>query len=438
MSLQNLRDAGGLFPSWAFALVLNLGFLSLFAWAYLFYEAQPPELISGTTLAAIFMAMVSAALVLTAHIVKAEPGNVALAVEQGAQKGLNMSWAATAISFLTYVCWVPGSALFAEYQTEAIIVVLAGALVYVGHLASRTGQHHHQEQAQGVASNQQLAIHPDFKPTPIQRPAYQASMADLTRLLAHQAGRAVGYAGSNVFFDDGFSLELDVNARVARVFSNMPFVNTEEFLYWRLHMLMMGPAAEKVLTGASSEAAIDDFTSFDELATRYLTLGLGRTFNAAPANMHEAAIKASRISYLRKNIYDRCLEACTTNRPMLVALVKVMRTRSVLTYGDIRSVLEQVHLPEGFPTPNFGNDEVLQHAQLEYEANGESVVEGIFAASPARKPDVSTDSEPSPAEAPVKPKRRRSPRSSTASSGSRKKATAAASEEPAESAAVQG
>jgi hypothetical protein len=53
-----------------------------------------------------------------------------------------------------------------------------------------------------------------------------------------------------------------------------------------------------------------------------------------------------------------------------------MRTRSVLTYGDIRSHLERVKMPDGFPVARFDDDEVLQRALLTHDDHQEVTLEG--------------------------------------------------------------
>lgn len=365
-------------PSWVSAVMLNLVFLALYMTAYMFYEAKPNNMVSAITTAAILLALVLAAVVLIFEIARAQIGEVAKAVSRGVNTSLNLAWATTAVSFLTYIGWNPVSEFVLDNLTTVTIATAAGAIVMIGYAVAKPSTEKDQISSSGVPGSHALTVHPDFKQTPDQRPAFQATIADLTRLIAHQAGRAIGYAGSNILFDDAFSLELDVNARVGRVYSNTNLIQTEEFMYWRLHMLMMGPAAERVLTGRSSEVAVDDFTSFDDLAGRYLMLRNDRTFNAAPINQHEAAIKASRITFLRKSIFDRCLAACTENKVLLVELVKLMRTRSVLTYGDIRSQLERVQMPEGFPVAKIDNEEILHRALLEYEDHEEVTLEGSF------------------------------------------------------------
>lgn len=365
-------------PSWVSAVMLNLVFLALYMTAYMFYEAKPNNMVSAITTAAILLALVLAAVVLIFEIARAQIGEVAKAVSRGVNTSLNLAWATTAVAFLTYIGWNPVSEFVLDNLTTVTIATAAGAIVMIGYAVAKPSNEKDQISSSGVPGSHALTVHPDFKQTPDQRPAFQATIADLTRLITHQAGRAIGYAGSNILFDDAFSLELDVNARVGRVYSNTNLIQTEEFMYWRLHMLMMGPAAERVLTGRSSEVAVDDFTSFDDLAGRYLMLRNDRTFNAAPINQHEAAIKASRITFLRKSIFDRCLAACTENKVLLVELVKLMRTRSVLTYGDIRSQLERVQMPEGFPVAKIDNEEILHRALLEYEDHEEVTLEGSF------------------------------------------------------------
>lgn len=379
MSLHNLRDAGSLVPSWVTAVLLNLVFLALYLTAEIYYEAKPDEVVSAATTAAILLSIVFAAVVMVLAIVNAKAGEVAHAISRGANTGLNLAWATTALSFLVYVGWTPVSAFVTANTTAVTIALSSSFLVLAGYVVAKPSAPK-ESQVHGVRDSHAMVMHSDFQHTPDQRPAFQATIADLTRLIAHQAGRAIGYAGSNILFDDSFSLELDVNARVARVYSNTNLIHTEDFLHWRLHMLLMGPAAEKVLTGRSSEVAVDDFTSFDDLAGRYLLLRNDRTFNANPINQHEAAIKASRIMFLRKNIYDRCVAACNENRAVLVDLVKLMRTRSVLTYGDIRPQLDRVRMPQGFPVAQYDDSEILNRALLDYDNHEAVAVEGSFSA----------------------------------------------------------
>jgi len=378
MRLHNLKDAGTLLPQWAVACLLNAAFLGLYVLAVYSYGSKPSNEVASACTAAILLSLVIATFLLVREIVTAKSGDVARAVGKGVVSGLNLSWAITCLSFLCYIGWTPA----AEYVTDnmglvttsacALVLVVAGYFIASPSKATDSKVH---------SVTQSLTVVPGIKQTVPQLPTFQVTIADLTRLLTHQAGRAIGYAGSNVLFDDTFSLELDVNDRVAKVYSNTNLVSTGDFMYWRLHMLMMGSAAEKVLTGTSSQAALDDLTSFDELASKFLVLSHDRTFNATPANIHEAQIKASRITMLRRSIYDRCHAACVENQKILIELVKLMRTRSVLTYGDIRSLLERVVMPEGFPIARFDDNEILQKALLTHDNHAEVTLESSFVQS---------------------------------------------------------
>ena len=362
-------------PEWATACLLNIAFLALYMVAVYRFDAKPSSYVASACTAAILLSLVLALCLLVRDIINAETGGVAHAVSKGAVTGLNLSWAITCVAFLCYIGWAPVS----EYYANNVGVVVSGigaiVIVGVGYFIATPNTKGTPTDTQSTHS---MAIVPGFKPTLAQQPSFQVTMADLTRLMAHQAGRAVGYSGSNVLFDDSFSLELDVNDRVARVYSNTNLIHSEEFMYWRLHMLMMGSAAELVLVGSSSQAALDDLTSFDDLASRYLTLRMDRTFNATPINMHEAQIKASRIAMLRKSVYDRCHAVCADNRQTLADLVKLMRTRNVLTYGDIRTHLERVKIPEGFPVARFDDSDILKKALLAFDDHQEVTMEGAF------------------------------------------------------------
>jgi hypothetical protein len=368
MRLHNLKDAGSLMPQWATACLLNVAFLALYTIAVYRLDAKPSSYVASACTAAILLSLVLALGLLVRDIMFAKPGEVADAVSKGAVAGLNLSWAITCVSFLSYIGWAPLSD-FAAGNVNLVLTGIGAALMMgVGYfIATPSSKTTHKE----AQSSHALALVPGLKPTFAQQPTFQVTMADLTRLISHQAGRAIGYSGSKVLFDDSFSLELDVNERVARVYSNTNLIHSEEFMFWRLHMLMMGSASESLLIGNSSQAAMDDLTSFDELASRYLTLRIDRTFNATPINMYEAQIKASRIAMLRKSIYDRCHAACVDNQQTLTELVKLMRTRNVLTYGDIRAYLERVKMPEGFPVACFDDNEILRKARLAYDDHQE-------------------------------------------------------------------
>lgn len=45
-------------------------------------------------------------------------------------------------------------------------------------------------------------------------------------------------------------------------------------------------------------------------------------------------------------------------------MVKLMRAQSCLSYGDIKSLLDRVEMPEGFPVAEFDSDDVLHRALL--------------------------------------------------------------------------
>ena len=219
-----------------------------------------------------------------------------------------------------------------------------------------------------------LTLPAEFKQSVDQRPAFQVTMVDLARLIIHQAGRTIAYKGSNCLFDDSFSIELDINARTSKFFSETNLVNTAPFLYWRMHMLLMGSAAEKVLTGSMSEAALDDIHQFDDLAARFLMLGDNRTFSSKPINEAEAALKAGRINTLRKSVWSRCMAAAMENKKVLGELISLMRKQPCLTYGDIRSLLERVEMPEDFPVAQFDSEDTLIKGLIENQSAEEATL----------------------------------------------------------------
>lgn len=371
-----MKEAGVLLPRWAVGAALNVLLLGMYLAATHYIEPKPPALLATATTVAIVLSLLLGVGLLISEILKATEGHYGAALHKGLQLGFSTSWTCIAVAFVTYIGYVPVTSFVTENWMMVLIIGGAVAVVGVGYFFARPSSSESGEVASAAqAGTNQLVATGMIQPTPLQRPVFQATIADLTRLLAHQAGRTIGYTGSNILFDDNFSLELDINARVARVYSNTNLVNTSDFMYWRLHMLLMGPAAEKALLGSSSEVAVDDMTSFDELAGRYLTLQNDRTFSAKPINQYEAGIKAARITLLRKTVFDRCYAACKANREILVDLVKLMRTRSVLTHGDIKHLLARVTMEESFPVARFEETDILTRALLAYDDHEEVTIE---------------------------------------------------------------
>lgn len=392
MRLQNLKEASELAPRWGLPATLLVAFLCLYGLAFRFYEPKPGSTIMAVTGASILLSLVFAFLAVLREVLSAPEGNVARATSEGLVKALNFAWATVSVAFLAYIGLEPSIALIEANQTSALVAFSASIILAVGYFISRPAAN---ETEHSNSIHNQLAIYaaPHIQESLPQQPVFQATIADLTRLVVYQAGRAIGYAGSEVLFDDNFSLELDANARVARVYSNTSIIDTAEFMHWRLHMLLMGAAAEKVLLKQSSEVALDDYTQFDELAARYLALKHDRSFSLSPLTQHEAAMKAARVSLLRKNIFDRCLEACSDNREILLDLVKMMRKRSVLTYGDIQANLDRVKVPAGFPVARFDTGDILQTALLEQQDHAEASLEGAFTGA---TPITTKEVEPAP------------------------------------------
>lgn len=367
-----MKEAGVVLPRWAVGAFLNVFFLFLYCVAVMQHELKPPAMISTATNVAIVLSLLLGICLTLYEVLRSEDGKAEVAFYESLNTSLNVTWSCIAVAFLVYIAYEPVSQVLKNNLAMVVILMVACALVVVGFLFARPSS---LDVSETNAQHNQLAVVNSIQPTEHQRPVFQATITDLTRLLAHQAGRTIGYAGSNILFDDNFSLELDINERVARVYSNTNLINTSDFMYWRLHMLLMGPASEKALLGQSSEVAVDDFTNFDDLASRYLTLQEDRTFNAKPINQYEAALKASRISLLRKTIFDRCYAECNANKKVLIDLVKLMRTRSVLNHGDIRPLLDRVEMQDSFPVARFEDKDIFQKALLAYDAPEEVTIE---------------------------------------------------------------
>lgn len=376
-SLHNLKDASRLLPSWAGPSAMTALIVVIYGIAYRYYQDRPHDLIAMATTTAIVLSLCLAAAIAFTSILKARTGEVAAAVTDGFTRGLNFSWASSAVALVVFLSAGSVQRLISDNLSMSIAGVAALALLGVGYWATKPKDQSNASSNGGLPAVSALSIPDQFRQSTEQLPAFQVTIADLNRLIIHQAGRAIAYKGSNCLIDDAFSIELDVNARTSKIFANTNLINTTNFLYWRMHMLLMGSAAERVLRNTTSEAALDDMHNFDDLASRYLTLREDRTFNSRPINEHEAALKAGRINMLRKHVWSRCIAAAEMNKRVLVDLVKLMRVQACLSYGDIKGLLERVEMPDDFPVAEFDSEEVMVKALLAFDDAPEVTLEGV-------------------------------------------------------------
>jgi hypothetical protein len=363
-SLNNIKDASSLLPSWAAPTGLTFLIILLYVLAYTSYQDRPNELVSMATTAVIVLSIVGACVIAFWSILRAQAGEVAEAINDGFTNGLTFSWVTSGVSLVAFVSAGTIERLFTHNQTLMIVAGGVSVMLTIGYMLTRPKTVTQSDDQQSMSVAHSLALPAHLTASVAQLPTFQFTIADLTRLLSHQAGRAIAYTGSNCLIDDSFSIELDINARTSKFFNDSSYVNTRNFIYWRMHMMLMGAAAERVLMKSASEAAIDDFHNFDELAAKYLSLHEDRTFAIRPINEIEANIKASRIAMLRKNIWSRCITTAQMNTRVLEEMVKLMRVQACLSYGDIKSLLDRVEMPEGFPMAEFESEDVLQRALL--------------------------------------------------------------------------
>lgn len=368
-SIRNLKDAGSLLPAWTTPLVLTIGIMGLLLFAQNSIADQPHALVKQGTLFAVFGSAIMAVLILAMSIMSAKPGKLRTAISDGFVRGLNFVWATSSVALVAFVGAKPAYAAMTEHLATTLAGAVALAVMGAAYFISRTKPQGAPsvDPVSGLHATTALAIPQAFVETKRQVPSFQVSLADLTRLTIHQAGRILGYHGSNCLLADNFSADLDVNARTARIFSDMNLIQTPQLVHWRLHMLMMGSAAEFVIRKTGSDAAMDDIHAFDALAAKYLSMSMENTIFANPTNEQEAALKAARVSMLRRQVWSRCVGACEANSKVLLQLVRSIRSQSCLSYGDLKHILDEVEMPAGFPVAAFDTDDLMERTMLAIE-----------------------------------------------------------------------
>lgn len=364
-SMSNLKEATRLLPGWVPPFFLSCLVVGLYVVALFTYNDRPSELVETATTAAIVLSTVIAFGFLVAAIVKSEQGSLGKSMSDGFSRGLTFVWATASGCLAVFVGAAGVYRTVLDNLGYSISAVLVVAILGMAYWATSNKQEAKPETDPISGMSSSLALPANFAQTPAQRPAFQVTMADTTRLAMHQAGRIIAYKGSNCLIDGEFFADLDLNARTAKIFSDMNLIATSQFINWR------------IIRGTSSEAAFDDLQSFDDLAVKFLMLGDGRHAFLAPASEAEATLKAARLGMIRKNVWSRCLAAAEMNKETILQLVRLMRIQPCLTHGDLKHLLEKVEMPLDFPVAEFDTDEMMERALLGLIHEAEPVDEDV-------------------------------------------------------------
>lgn len=376
-SWNNLKDAGRMLPAWFFPFVLSGATVGLYVAARYATVDKPAELVGFATLSAIVLSLLIGFGFMVSSIAKAKSGNVVAAVGEGFQRGLTFVWVTASVCLGAYVCAAPAYRLVTEntfYTATSVGVVV---LLAVGYMASglRPKATPAKDVLGGVATTA-LALPVAFAPTAEQRPAFQVTMADQNRLMVHQAARIIAYKGSNCLIAESFNAQLNLNARTAKIFTDLNLLSTADMIFWRMHMLMIGSAAEQLIMKTASDAAMDDLQNFDDLALRYLQLtNKGNFFK--PASNDEALMKANRLMLIRSNVSQRCSAAVAQNEKLLLELVKLMRVRPTLLYHDLKHILDRVDMPADFPAAEFDSAEAMERVLMQLTFDEPEDIPGV-------------------------------------------------------------
>lgn len=395
-SWDNLKDAGRLVPGWVAPFTLSAGVIGLYALARYTSPDQPHALIAFGSLVAIVCSILVGFGLLVSAIARARPGHVLAAVGDGFQQGLTYVWVTAAVSLFAYVGAPPAYRLITANLYYSLTAAVVALLLATGYWASGLRQKPEPltDSLTGLPSTE-LALPPGFMPTREQKAAFQVTMADQTRLMIHQAARLIAYQGSNCLVADSFSALLDLNARTAKIFTDMNLLSTADMLFWRMHMLLIGSAAESVIRNTNSDAAMDDLQNFEELAVKYLLLTNKGNFYR-PVTDAEAMLKSNRIHLLHRSVMSRCVAAVQQNRHLILELIKLMRVRPTLVYEDLRHVMSRVELPADFPRAEFDSNEVMEQALVQIGFEGSEIDDGVQPQSLPAAGDHSRTSDTTP------------------------------------------
>lgn len=363
--LKNFGIAAGALPVWATPLMLSLALSGLYFTARSVYTDVPPEIVSQATLGTILVSIGIAVWLAMRAVWNAEGDFVKASLVEALTQGFSFIWAASTLALFTYLFTAPVLRFVFAYTGTSTGLVLCLLLVGTAYRLSRP-KAQVDLAPQATSFEQQIANPPallnSFTPTAEQLPAFQLTMVDLTRLIIHQAGRLIGFHGSNFILNESFSADLDIQARTAKIFTDMNLIHTQEIIHWRMHMVLMGSAAERVILKSNSQAAMDDLLIFEDLATQYVALSDNRSTFIKPVSQQEAMVKSARLAMVKKHVLARCQQAVEMNLPLVLDLVKILRSKPHVSMSEIGHILDQVRLPDGFPIAEFESEEALEIA----------------------------------------------------------------------------
>lgn len=182
--------------------------------------------------------------------------------------------------------------------------------------------------------------------------------ASKLRLCAHEAGHALMYGlGDSIPEDLYLYVDEDlvgdgIGGAVMCAEEFTADQTTLENLRFRLMVLAAGAAGERVRLGNMSLSAIQDFLSFEALATFYL-LCAGYPVFAEPKTHEQFEVNAAALAKLRAEMLELAEAVISANRDVHEELTQLLLSRNELAYDDVLPTLSKTRSFPHAPRPKW-------------------------------------------------------------------------------------
>lgn len=134
---------------------------------------------------------------------------------------------------------------------------------------------------------------------------------------------------------------IDKSVGSAAIYIQQDRCQSIEILEWMLMFLMMGPTAERGVTGSKSILSFDDELLFNKLATQYLVL-TKTGFCGEPTTEREELTKLTSIATLKRRTMVHCHRFLKDNNRLIVEIYALLQTDDQLTLAHLDPILSRV------------------------------------------------------------------------------------------------
>ena len=129
-------------------------------------------------------------------------------------------------------------------------------------------------------------------------------------------------------------------------------VEEKTYCEWRMHVLLAGQIAEKLIRGFYSTGASSDFTTWQEMAKKYLSNQFNGLYFINPESDFEKCHNMQSFETLRKIQTKNIEEFFELNKSVLLKMCDALEKNKVLNKEEILLFFYEVKHLKSLPYPN--------------------------------------------------------------------------------------